>query len=164
MPSCGNSHLTVVAPAGTISLLAGNVSSGVEPIFEFEANRRVLDRAGHGVEFAVEDHAVRLWRSLRGEEPLPEAFVTSHELSPDAHLAMQAALQPWVDGAISKTIHLPADAPRSALAGVFERAHALGLKGCTVYRAGTARGEVVSAAGDGGLRPTREVERCCAVS
>lgn len=159
-----NSHLTVVAPAGTISLLAGNVSSGVEPIFEFEASRRVLDRAGHGVEFAVEDHAVRLWRSLHGDEPLPEAFVTSHELSPDAHLAMQAALQPWVDGAISKTIHLPADAPRSALAGVFERAHALGLKGCTVYRAGTARGEVVSAAGGGGPRPAREVERCCAVS
>lgn len=158
-----NSHLTVVAPAGTISLLAGNVSSGIEPIFELEANRRVLDRNGHAVEFAAGDHAVRRWRSLRGDEPLPEAFVTSRELAPDAHLAMQAALQPWVDGAISKTIHLAADATRSALAGVFERAHELGLKGCTVYRAGTARGEVVRATQHGAQRPSDEVERCCAI-
>jgi ribonucleoside-diphosphate reductase alpha chain len=158
-----NSHLTVVAPAGTISLLAGNVSSGVEPIFELDASRRVLDRSGHGVEFAVEDHAVRLWRALRGDDPLPGSFVTSRELSPDAHLAMQAALQPWVDGAISKTIHLAADATRAALAGVFERAHALGLKGCTVYRAGTARGEVVGAAHNSAQRPSDGVERCCAV-
>ncbi len=154
-----NSHLTVVAPAGTISLLAGNVSSGSEPIFEFEGTRRVLDRSGHGLEFPVTDHAVRLWRELRGAAPLPRAFVTSKEVDPAAHLAMQAALQPWVDGAISKTIHLPACFERAALAGVFEQAHALGLKGCTVFRAGTARGQVVGASNAG----ADGVERCCAV-
>jgi ribonucleoside-diphosphate reductase alpha chain len=159
-----NSHLTVVAPAGTISLLAGNVSSGIEPMFEFEAVRRVLDRTGETREFTATDFAVRAWRDQHGDKPLPGVFVTSGALAPEAHLAMQAAVQPWVDGAISKTIHLPADATRNALEGVFERAHALGLKGCTVYRAGTARGHVVEAAHDGALRPAAAIERCCEVS
>jgi ribonucleoside-diphosphate reductase alpha chain len=154
-----NSHLTVVAPAGTISLLAGNVSSGIEPIFEFDGTRRVLDRSGHALQFAATDYAVRLWRELRGAAALPPAFVTSRDVDPAAHLAMQAALQPWVDGAISKTIHLPVGFERSALAGVFEQAHALGLKGCTVFRSGSARGQVVGAPNGG----RDDVERCCAV-
>jgi ribonucleoside-diphosphate reductase alpha chain len=73
---------------------------------------------------------------------------------------MQAALQPWVDGAISKTIHLPAGFERGALARVFEQAHALGLKGCTVFRAGTARGQVVGAPSGA----ADDIERCCAVA
>jgi ribonucleoside-diphosphate reductase alpha chain len=154
-----NSHLTVVAPAGTISLLAGNVSSGIEPIFEFDGTRRVLDRSGRALDFPATDYAVRLWRELRGAARLPPAFVTARDVDPAAHLAMQAALQPWVDGAISKTIHLPAGFERSALAGVFEQAHALGLKGCTVFRSGTARGQVVGAPG----RAADDIERCCAV-
>jgi ribonucleoside-diphosphate reductase alpha chain len=154
-----NSHLTVVAPAGTISLLAGNVSSGIEPIFEFDGTRRVLDRSGRALEFPATDYAVRLWREMRGTTLLPPAFVTSRDVDPAAHLAMQAALQPWVDGAISKTIHLPAGFERHALTGVFEQAHALGLKGCTVFRAGTARGQVVGAPSGG----RDDVERCCAI-
>jgi len=155
--SCGmrNSHLTVIAPAGTISLLAGNASSGIEPIFEFDGERRVLDRDGRPVDFAVTDRAVRLWRDLRPAQPLPEAFVSATAIAPEEHLLMQAALQPWVDGAISKTIGLPGDFPRERYAALYERAHALGLKGCTTYRAGTARGQVIGPV---------DVERCCTVT
>jgi ribonucleoside-diphosphate reductase alpha chain len=155
--SCGmrNSHLTVIAPAGTISLLAGNASSGLEPIFEFDGERRVLDRDGQPVDFAVTDRAVRLWRDLRPAQPLPDAFVSATAIAPEEHLLMQAALQPWVDGAISKTISLPGDFPRERYAALYERAHALGLKGCTTYRAGTARGQVIGPV---------DVERCCTVT
>jgi ribonucleoside-diphosphate reductase alpha chain len=160
-----NSHLTVVAPAGTISLLAGNASSGIEPIFEFVGRRRVLDRRGRPVEFEVTDAAVRLWRELRGDRaPLPEAFVAAASVDPEAHLLMQAALQPWVDGAISKTINLPAGFPRERYAALFARAHELGLKGCTTYRAGTARGQVVGPAGAASARAGDDVERCCTVA
>jgi ribonucleoside-diphosphate reductase alpha chain len=159
-----NSHLTVVAPAGTISLLAGNVSSGVEPIFEIDGFRSALDRFGQPVEFRTTDYTAGLWRSLRGSEPLPDTFVTATALPAEAHLAMQAALQPWVDGAISKTIGLPHDYPREAYGSLYERAHALGLKGCTTYRVGTARGQVIGPAH--GARPEvhATVERCCSVA
>jgi ribonucleoside-diphosphate reductase alpha chain len=159
-----NSHLTVIAPAGTISLLAGNVSSGIEPVFELDGSRRVLDRTGHAVEFAVTDAAVGLWRSMHRHDPLPETFVTATGVAPEAQLAMQAALQPYVDGAISKTIALPEAFARDAYAPLFERAHALGLKGCTTYRAGTARGAVVGAASGTAAPPGDDVERCCVLS
>jgi len=154
---CGmrNSHLTVIAPAGTISLLAGNSSSGIEPIFEFDGRRRVLDRDGQPVDFAVTDSAVQLWRETHAGAPLPDTFTSAMQIAPVDHLLMQAALQPWVDGAISKTVGLPEDFPRERYAALYERAHALGLKGCTTYRAGTARGQVIGPA---------HVERCCAVS
>lgn len=160
-----NSHLTVVAPAGTISLLAGNTSSGIEPIFEFVGRRRVLDRRGEPVEFEVTDAAVRRWRELHGDAaPLPETFVSATSVDPEAHLLMQAALQPWVDGAISKTIHLPADFPRERYGALFTRAHELGLKGCTTYRAGTARGQVVGPARAASAQAGDDVERCCTVA
>ena len=160
-----NSHLTVIAPAGTISLLAGNASSGIEPIFEFDGTRRVLDRRGQPVEFPVTDAAVRLWRDLHGHAaPLPDAFVTAAAIDAEAHLQMQAALQPWVDGAISKTINLPADFPRDRYGALYTQAHALGLKGCTTYRPGTARGQVVGPAGAGHAPAGDDVERCCTVA
>lgn len=158
-----NSHLTAIAPAGTISLLAGNVSSGIEPIFELQGTRRVLDRDGRTLEHATTDAAVRLWRDTRGSVPLPDAFVTGQALAPQAHLLMQASLQQWVDGAISKTISLPVDFPREEHAPLFERAHALGLKGCTTYRSGTTRGQVVGPSRDRHAEST-DAERCCPVS
>lgn len=160
-----NSHLTVIAPAGTISLLAGNASSGIEPIFEFVGRRRVLDRRGQPVEFEVTDAAVRRWRELRGaDSALPASFLSATAIDPEAHLLMQAALQPWVDGAISKTIHLPADLPRGRYGALFARAHELGLKGCTTYRAGTARGQVVGPASAASAQAGADVERCCTVA
>jgi ribonucleoside-diphosphate reductase alpha chain len=158
-----NSHLTAIAPAGTISLLAGNVSSGIEPMFAFDGERTVLDAAGLPVRFPATNDAVRRWRSMHGHAPLPPAFVTATELDPQAHLQMQAALQPWVDGAISKTINLPADFPRERYGELFESAHARGLKGCTTYRPGTLRGQV-AALGERGVDATLlPVERCCAL-
>jgi ribonucleoside-diphosphate reductase alpha chain len=78
---------------------------------------------------------------------LPSAFVTADELTPDDHLAMLAALQPFVDGSISKTLNVPADTPRGAIAGVFERAYGLGAKGCTVFRPNTVTGSVLTGTG-----------------
>jgi len=152
-----NSHLNAIAPAGTISLLAGNVSSGIEPVFELEGRRRVLDREGRQVEFATRAWSLERWHEAGGGPRLPRQFVTATELEPESHLLMQAAMQPWVDGAISKTINLPADYPLEAYPRLFERAHSLGLKGCTTFRPGTVRGQVVSLAG---AMPV--ASRCCA--
>ena len=90
-------------------LLAGNVSSGIEPVFAADATRRVLDRKGETVAFPVTDNAVALWRRMQGRpDGLPLAFVSAPELAAKDHLLMQARLQPFVDNAISKTINLPA--------------------------------------------------------
>jgi ribonucleoside-diphosphate reductase alpha chain len=140
-----NSHLTAVAPAGTISLLAGGISSGIEPIFALEGQRSVRAPNGSTAEFAVVDHAWRQWRSRPDSAAqAPDWFVTGEAIAAVDHLRMQAALQPWVDGAISKTVALPPDYPRAATMEIFQQAAALGLKGCTVFRAGT-RTCVVSA-------------------
>jgi ribonucleoside-diphosphate reductase alpha chain len=133
-----NSHLLAIAPTGTISLLAGNVSSGIEPIFAVETGRTV--QGSHP--FTVTDYAVALWRSRT--EGLPPKLVTSAELPVEAHLAMQARLQAYVDNAISKTINLPAATSFAAFATVFETARAQGLKGCTVFRPGPNRAAVLT--------------------
>jgi ribonucleoside-diphosphate reductase alpha chain len=139
-----NGLLTSVAPTGTISLFAGNVSSGVEPIFAYRYDRRILEPDGrHRVE-TVEDYAVRLWRRLNGDAPLPEAFVTAGELSPRDHLAMQAALQRHVDSAISKTINCPEDISLEAFRTIYEDAFDSGLKGCTTYRPNAITGAVLT--------------------
>lgn len=131
-----NSHLLAIAPTGSISLLAGDLSSGVEPVFAASMERTVLDALGTPRRIEVTDYAYRCWRQAHGADTLPPAWVTAAELPAEAHLAMLAALQPHVDNAISKTINLPEDATFEEFSGIFTRAHALGLKGCTVYRAG----------------------------
>ncbi|HEU0224612.1 MAG TPA: adenosylcobalamin-dependent ribonucleoside-diphosphate reductase [Steroidobacteraceae bacterium] len=138
-----NSHLTAIAPAGSISLLAGNVSSGIEPIFRLEGVRRVLGEDAGPREFPVLDRALAAWRARRAAgAPLPEAFLTAERIAPQDQLAMQAAIQPFVDGAISKTVALPDDFPQAGVAGLFESAWRLGLKGCTLHRAGARRGVI----------------------
>jgi ribonucleoside-diphosphate reductase alpha chain len=140
-----NSHLTSIAPTGTISLLADNVSSGIEPIFSLAYTRAVLMPDGSRREQEVTDHAVRLYRAMHGAAcDLPLAFVTAQTLSPDAHLAMQAAMQPWVDSSISKTINLPRDISFEAFKDVYARAYAMGLKGCTTYRPNEVTGAVLA--------------------
>lgn len=140
-----NSHLLAIAPTGTISLLANNVSSGIEPVFAFEAERRVLNRAGEFDLYPATDHAFALWRRAQGRESsLPDCFVTAPELSPEAHLQMQAALQPLVDNSISKTINVPETITREAFASIYRRAFDLGLKGCTVFRPNPVRGAVLT--------------------
>jgi ribonucleoside-diphosphate reductase alpha chain len=141
-----NGCLTSIAPTGTISLLAGNVSSGIEPVFDFVHRRRVLDKRGETHEELVEDYAHALFRHRFGPSaPLPEGFVKAGDLSPREHLEMQAALQPYVDSAISKTINCPEDISFEAFKDVYLEAHALGLKGCTTYRPNPVTGAVLSA-------------------
>jgi ribonucleoside-diphosphate reductase alpha chain len=140
-----NGLLTSIAPTGTISLLAGNVSSGIEPVFDFRYERRVLGRDGTTRTQAVEDYAHALYRQQFGDKaPLTEAFVTAEQLTPRAHLEMQAALQRHVDSSISKTINCPADISFEAFKGIYLEAYAMGLKGCTTYRPNAVTGAVLT--------------------
>ena len=140
-----NGLLTSIAPTGTISLLAGNVSSGVEPVFDFRYERRVLERDGGSRTETVEDYAHALFRETFGAAaPLTPAFVTAEELTPREHLEMQAALQRHVDSSISKTINCPADMNFEAFKDVYLQAYDLGLKGCTTYRPNAVTGAVLS--------------------
>jgi ribonucleoside-diphosphate reductase alpha chain len=146
-----NGCLTSIAPTGTISLLAGNVSSGIEPVFDFVYHRRVLGDGQTAVEETVEDHAYRVFRAKSEEgSPLPEAFVTAEALSPGEHIAMQAALQPYVDSAISKTINCPEDISFEQFQDIYSKAYELGLKGCTTYRPNAVTGAVLSRAAPAG--------------
>lgn len=140
-----NGCLTSIAPTGTISLLAGNVSSGIEPVFDLTYRRRLLDRDGASRELVVEDEAYRTFRARHGNDaPLPPAFVTATDLPPAAHVAMQAALQRHVDSAISKTVNCPADIDFAAFKDVYRMAYAQGLKGCTTFRPNAVTGSVLS--------------------
>jgi ribonucleoside-diphosphate reductase alpha chain len=142
-----NGLVTSVAPTGTISLLAGNVSSGIEPVFDFRYERSVLARDGSSHTETVEDYAHALYRATFGAKaPLTDAFVTAEQLSPRTHLEMQAALQRHVDSSISKTINCPVDIGFEAFKDVYLEAYALGLKGCTTYRPNAVTGAVLSRA------------------
>jgi ribonucleoside-diphosphate reductase alpha chain len=150
-----NSHLLAIAPAGTISLLANNCSSGIEPVFSAEAERRVLATDGSYRTHHVVDHAWQLWRQ-RGGTDAPPAFVEARQLDPLAHLQMQAVLQPFVDNAISKTINVAADMPFERFADLYRQAHVLGLKGCTVFRPNPVTGAILS-------EPAGERVQCCGI-
>jgi ribonucleoside-diphosphate reductase alpha chain len=142
-----NGLLTSIAPTGTISLLAGNVSSGVEPVFDFKYTRRILGKDGEQTEQQVEDYAHRLYRHMFGDEKkLTDSFVTVQDLTPEDHLTMQAALQTHVDSAISKTVNCPEDMSFEEFRPLYESAYELGLKGCTAYRPNPVTGEVLTSA------------------
>ena len=139
-----NALVTSIAPTGTISLFADNVSSGLEPVFSFTYSRHVLMPDGTKREEEVSDYAYRLFRTLHGETaPLPVYFVDAQSLAPGDHLAMQAAIQDYIDSSISKTINIPEDFPFAAFADVYMQAYDLGCKGCTTYRPSPARGAVL---------------------
>jgi ribonucleoside-diphosphate reductase alpha chain len=142
-----NGLLTSIAPTGTISLLAGNVSSGIEPVFDISYSRRILMPSGEARIETVEDYAYRRFRDAFGENAaLPDYFVTAQQLTPGDHLRMQAALQPHVDASISKTVNSPEATSFADFETVYREAHALGLKGCTVYRPNAVTGSVLSTA------------------
>ncbi len=138
-----NSHLVAIAPTGTISLLANNISSGLEPVFSWEYQRRILGMDGNYVVESASDYAWRAWRELHPEGPLPDHFVTALELSPRAHIKMQAALQPFVDNAISKTINIPETMPFEDFKAVYDLAYDSGLKGCTTFKPNPNRGTIL---------------------
>jgi ribonucleoside-diphosphate reductase alpha chain len=139
-----NSHLLAIAPAGTISLLANNVSSGIEPIFALEFERRVLGSDGERHTFTVRDAAWEAWRVDHPGAAPPPAFVAGQAIGPRAHLDMQAALQPSVDNAISKTVNAPANCDFASFASLYDTAYDLGLKGCTVFRPNPVRDAILT--------------------
>jgi ribonucleoside-diphosphate reductase alpha chain len=140
-----NGLLTSIAPTGTISLFAGNVSSGIEPVFAYTYTRKILKADGARLEEDVSDYAYRKFRAMFGEDTaLPDYFVNAQELSPSAHLAVQAAAQKYIDSSISKTINVPADISFDAFKDVYRHAYEMGCKGCTTYRPSEARRAVLA--------------------
>ena len=143
-----NALLTSIAPTGTISLYAGNVSSGIEPVFAYSYTRKVLQNDGSHVEEEVVDYAVQLWRDKFGNAPFPDFFVSAQNLTPADHVKMQAAAQKWVDSSISKTINCPEDISFDDFKEVYIQAYDTGCKGCTTYRPNEVTGSVLSAASE----------------
>ena len=140
-----NGLLTSIAPTGTISLIAGNISSGIEPIFSLRYERKVLQPDGTARSETVTDYAAALyWQKHGAGAPLPPCFVTADQLIPSAHLMMQSAVQKHVDSSISKTINIPEDFSFESFKNVYEEAYDLGLKGCTTFRPNAVTGSVLS--------------------
>ncbi|HVE05080.1 MAG TPA: adenosylcobalamin-dependent ribonucleoside-diphosphate reductase [Rhizomicrobium sp.] len=141
-----NGLLTSIAPTGTISLFAGNVSSGIEPVFAYSFTRKVLQADGSARQEIVEDYAYRAFRARFGSDAkLPDYFVNAQTLSPADHLAVQAAAQRHIDSSISKTINVPGDISFEEFKGVYLSAYELGCKGCTTYRPNEVTGAVLQA-------------------
>ena len=139
-----NALLTSIAPTGTISLYAGNVSSGIEPVFAYAYTRKVLQKDGTRTEEEVVDYAVQMWRDRFGDADLPDYFVNAQTLPPGDHVKMQAAAQEWIDSSISKTINVPEDIDFEAFKNVYLQAYETGCKGCTTYRPNAVTGSVLS--------------------
>ena len=148
-----NALLTSIAPTGTISLYAGNVSSGIEPVFAYAYTRKVLQKDGSRTEEEVIDYAVQMWRDKMGEAELPEYFVNAQTLAPLEHVRMQAAAQKWVDSSISKTINCPEDISFEAFKDVYMAAWDQGCKGCTTYRPNAVTGSVLSVSSESEKAP-----------
>ena len=139
-----NALVTSIAPTGTISLYAGNVSSGIEPVFAYAYTRKVLQPDGSRTEEEVVDYAVQMWRDKMGDAELPDHFVNAQTLPPSEHVKMQAAAQKWIDSSISKTINCPEDISFEGFKEVYLQAYETGCKGCTTYRPNEVTGSVLS--------------------
>lgn len=150
-----NSHLLAIAPTGSISLLANNLSSGIEPVFAPRMQRHVRRPDGGTTTFETVDHACAVWSRNSKNSGEPPACVSAREISPENHLLMAAALQPLIDQSISKTVNVSEDVSRDDFGTIYSRAHELGLKGCTVFRSNSVRGSVIS------TPPAGEPAPCC---
>ncbi|HVY79592.1 MAG TPA: adenosylcobalamin-dependent ribonucleoside-diphosphate reductase [Steroidobacteraceae bacterium] len=158
-----NSHLLAIAPAGSISLLAGNVSCGIEPIFGIETVHRLSDPRGGYRNFQVTNAAYAMWRALHPSGDKPSAFVDAECIDPRDHLLMQAAVATYVDGSIAKTISLPRKVRKSDIAEIFTTAHVLGLKGCTVFRTGSRIARISRDEQSAAAREAAAIEYGCTV-
>jgi len=140
-----NACLTSIAPTGTTSLLADNVSSGIEPVFAFTYSRKIKQADGSSRDEAVADFAFARWLALKGDEPpAPDIFVSAQTLSPKDHVRMQSAAQRFVDSSISKTVNCPADIPFETFKGIYGDAYRSGCKGLTTYRPNAITGSVLN--------------------
>ena len=140
-----NSHLLSIAPTGTVSLaFADNASNGIEPAFSWTYLRRKREAGGGTTEYAVQDHAWRLYRELGGDvNRLPAYFVSALEMPAASHIAMMQAVQPFIDTAISKTVNIPADYPYYDFKSLYLQAWRAGLKGLATYRPNDILGAVL---------------------
>lgn len=154
-----NGCLTSIAPTGTTSLLAGNVSSGIEPVFAYSYERRILQADGTARFEPVDDYALGVWRKVRGDEALPSnLFVSAQTLKPSDHLAMQAAAQALIDSSISKTVNCPADIAFEEFADIYIEGYHLGCKGLTTYRPNAITGSVLKVAEPDKVEPAVKTE------
>ncbi|HSV45990.1 MAG TPA: adenosylcobalamin-dependent ribonucleoside-diphosphate reductase, partial [Ramlibacter sp.] len=140
-----NSHLLSIAPTGTVSLaFADNASNGIEPPFSWMYRRKKREADGSTSEYAVEDHAWRLYRELGGDvDQLPDYFVNALAMSAGEHIAMMEAVQPFVDTAISKTVNVAADYPFEDFKSLYQKAWRANLKGMATYRPNSILGSVL---------------------
>ena len=140
-----NSHLLSIAPTGTVSLaFADNASNGIEPPFSWMYKRKKREADGSTSEYAVEDHAWRLYRDLGGDvDALPDYFISALAMPAEGHIAMMEAVQPFVDTAISKTVNIPADYPYDDFKDLYLQAWRARLKGLATYRPNAILGSVL---------------------
>jgi ribonucleoside-diphosphate reductase alpha chain len=140
-----NSHLLSIAPTGTVSLaFADNASNGIEPAFSWMYRRKKRESDGSTTEYAVEDHAWRLYREFGGDvDKLPDYFISALDMSAASHIAMMEAVQPFIDTAISKTVNVPADCPYDDFKGLYAQAWRARLKGLATYRPNSILGAVL---------------------
>ena len=129
-------HHSSIAPTGTMSLSFGNnASNGIEPTFAHEYIRNVI-RAGRTTKEAVKVYSYEalLWRSMHGEEPFPDYFCTTDDISPEDHLRIQAAAQKWIDSSISKTVNVPSNISFEDFSKIYMLGYDLGCKGVSTFR------------------------------
>lgn len=139
-----NGTLLTIAPTGTTSIYYGNVSSGLEPVFAHEVQRKVLQPDDSFKEYTAKDYGLLVYEHVTGHKGPAEHMIEADDLSVHEHLRMQAAAQKWIDTSVSKTINCPKDISLEDFKKVYDMAYALGLKGCTTYRHSDARGSVLS--------------------
>ena len=147
-----NSHLLSIAPTGTVSLaFADNASNGIEPAFSWVYRRKKREADGSTTEYAVEDHAWRMYRDLGGDvENLPKYFISALEMSATDHIAMMQSVQPFIDTAISKTVNVPVNYPYDDFKSLYTQAWRANLKGLATYRPNSILGSVLD------LGPSKE--------
>lgn len=143
-----NGVLLTVAPTGTTSILYGDISSGVEPVFAHEARRAVKQPDGSSITYDTKSFSARFYEHVTGKQELPSYMVTADDLTIDDHVTMQAAIQKYVDASISKTVNCPKEMTYEAFVRVYDLAYSLGCKGCTTYRPSDVRGAVLMKKGD----------------
>lgn len=154
-----NALLTSIAPTGTISLLAGNISSGIEPVFSYSYSRNVLMPDGNSISENITDYSYQLYKKLNGENaPLPDYFVNALELNPSDHLKVQSLAQKYIDSSISKTINCPKNIQFEEFKNVYSQAFELGCKGCTTYRPNSITGAVLKSEFDNNFEGLNNVK------
>jgi len=154
-----NALLTSIAPTGTISLFAANVSSGLEPTFAFEYTRHVKQKDGSTTSERVRSYSATLYRDLFGEEgDLPDFFVSAQTLAPRDHVLMQGLIQRFVDASISKTVNVPETISFDDFQNIYRLTYQSGCKGCTTYRPNEVTGSVLSVEAPKVVEPKRVIE------